>query len=143
MKYGSCRIRKSIEVNEGRCSLRSHICCWLGANSPLSRHHYGDCGGEQQCWEGGYIDGETGPEVLSGTGQQLAGESGKEAGWLEFLTSLVICDCGWTVHRVTDTELLSERSAGLAVVKPHKLAITHPQHISIPSVNHSGCMFEL
>ena len=27
-------------------------------------------------------DGETGPGVLSGTGQRLAGESGEEAEWL-------------------------------------------------------------
>lgn len=27
-------------------------------------------------------DGETGPGVLSGTGQRLSGESGKEAEWL-------------------------------------------------------------
>lgn len=34
---------------------------------------------------GGYTDGETGPEVLSGTGQQLAREGGEGAEWLEVL----------------------------------------------------------
>lgn len=57
-------------------------------------------------------DGETGPGVLSGTGQRLARESGKEAEWLRGHDLQVIRNGGWTEHRVMDTALLSGLSAG-------------------------------
>lgn len=57
-------------------------------------------------------DGETGPGVLSGTGQRLAAESGKEAEWLRGRDLQVIRNGGWMEHRVIDTALLSGLSAG-------------------------------
>lgn len=57
-------------------------------------------------------DGETGPGVLSGTCQRLAGESGEEAEWLRGRDPQVIRNGGWMEHRVMDTALLSGLSAG-------------------------------
>lgn len=45
---------------------------------PPSRHYYGDC--DENKWVEVDTDEETGPGVLSGTGQQLAGKRCKE--WL-------------------------------------------------------------
>lgn len=57
-------------------------------------------------------NGETGPGVLSGTGQRLAGESGKEAERLRGRDLQVIRNGGWMGNRVMDTALLSGLSAG-------------------------------
>lgn len=56
--------------------------------------------------------GETGPGVLSGTGQRLPGESSKEAEWLRGHDLQVIRNGDWMEHRVMDTRLLSGLSAG-------------------------------
>lgn len=58
------------------------------------------------------VDGETGPGVLSGTGRQLATESGREAERPRGRDLQVIRNGGCTDIRVTDTALLSELSAG-------------------------------
>lgn len=110
MKYGSCRIRKSIEVNESRCSLRIHICCWLGASTPRPDTTVGTVVGNRRVG----IDtiGETGPGVLSGTGQWLAEESGEETEQLRGHNLQVIHNGGEMEHRVMDTALLSGLSAG-------------------------------
>lgn len=52
-------------------------------------------------------DGETGPGVLSGTGQPLVAETGKEAERPRGPDLQVIRNGGWTEHRVIDTPLLS------------------------------------
>lgn len=53
---------------------------------------------------------ETGPGVLSGTGQQLAGKRLKEG--LRGRDLQVLRNGGWMAHRVMDTASLSGRSAG-------------------------------
>lgn len=55
-------------------------------------------------------DGETGPGVLSGTDQQLAGKRCQK--WLRGRDPQVIRNGVWTEYRVMDTALLSGRSAG-------------------------------
>lgn len=53
-------------------------------------------------------DGETGPGVLSGTGQRLA----EEAEWLRGRDLQEFHNGDWMEHRVMDTALLSGLSAG-------------------------------
>lgn len=74
---------------------------------------------------GADTDWETGPGVLSGTGQQLAGETGKEAEWLRGCDLLVICNGGWKENRVMDTELLSGAISWMSETRGNQLLHTH------------------
>lgn len=64
-------------------------------------------------------DGETGPGVLSGTGQPLVAETGKEAEGPRGPDLQVIRNGGWTEHRVIDTPLLSGAISWLSRCKNH------------------------
>lgn len=87
-------------------SAEPHLLLFRRQHTPPSRHYYGERGG------GVDADGETGPGVLSGTGQRLAVRSGKEAEWLRGRDLQVIRNGGCMEHRVIDTALLSGLSAG-------------------------------
>lgn len=65
--------------------------------------------------KGGWVvdaDGETGPGVLSGTGQWLARGLARDLNGSEVMTSRFFHNGGWMEQQAMDTLLLSGQSAG-------------------------------